>query len=47
MEFVQFHPTLLSAEGKGVGLVSEAVRGEGARLSNRGWHLYYGGCSSL
>jgi len=32
MEFVQFHPTLLSAEGKGVGLVSEAVRGEGARL---------------
>ena len=32
MEFVQFHPTLLSAGGKGVGLVSEAVRGEGARL---------------
>ncbi len=32
MEFVQFHPTLLSADGKGVGLVSEAVRGEGARL---------------
>jgi L-aspartate oxidase len=32
MEFVQFHPTLLSAKGKGVGLVSEAVRGEGARL---------------
>ena len=32
MEFVQFHPTLLSSEGKGVGLVSEAVRGEGARL---------------
>jgi L-aspartate oxidase len=32
MEFVQFHPTLLSSGGKGVGLVSEAVRGEGARL---------------
>lgn len=32
MEFVQFHPTLLYAGGKGVGLVSEAVRGEGARL---------------
>ena len=32
MEFVQFHPTLLYANGKGVGLVSEAVRGEGARL---------------
>ncbi|WP_338451488.1 L-aspartate oxidase [Niallia oryzisoli] len=32
MEFVQFHPTLLYAGGKGAGLVSEAVRGEGARL---------------
>ncbi len=32
MEFVQFHPTLLFAGGKGAGLVSEAVRGEGARL---------------
>ncbi|WP_071395896.1 L-aspartate oxidase [Bacillus tuaregi] len=32
MEFVQFHPTLLNANGKGAGLVSEAVRGEGARL---------------
>lgn len=32
MEFVQFHPTLLYARGKGAGLVSEAVRGEGARL---------------
>jgi len=32
MEFVQFHPTLLSVDGKGVGLVSEAVRGEGAKL---------------
>jgi len=32
MEFVQFHPTLLSVDGKGIGLVSEAVRGEGAKL---------------
>ncbi|WP_428909254.1 L-aspartate oxidase [Niallia sp. Krafla_26] len=32
MEFIQFHPTLLLADGKGAGLVSEAVRGEGARL---------------
>jgi len=32
MEFIQFHPTMLSAGGKAVGLVSEAVRGEGAVL---------------
>ncbi|UOQ94501.1 L-aspartate oxidase [Halobacillus shinanisalinarum] len=32
MEFVQFHPTLLFCNGEGKGLVSEAVRGEGARL---------------
>ncbi|MEN8701149.1 L-aspartate oxidase [Bacillus infantis] len=32
MEFIQFHPTLLSIGGKGAGLISEAVRGEGARL---------------
>lgn len=32
MEFVQFHPTLLFVDGKAKGLVSEAVRGEGATL---------------
>ncbi|WP_197071952.1 L-aspartate oxidase [Geobacillus kaustophilus] len=32
MEFIQFHPTMLIAGGKAVGLVSEAVRGEGAVL---------------
>ncbi|MCA0972514.1 L-aspartate oxidase [Halobacillus litoralis] len=32
MEFVQFHPTLLNVNGKTHGLVTEAVRGEGAVL---------------
>jgi L-aspartate oxidase len=32
MEFVQFHPTLLCINGEAKGLVSEAVRGEGATL---------------
>lgn len=32
MEFVQFHPTLLFKDGKTRGLISEAVRGEGAKL---------------
>lgn len=32
MEFVQFHPTLLYVNGETVGLISEAVRGDGARL---------------
>jgi L-aspartate oxidase len=34
MEFIQFHPTLLFKDGKGQGLISEAVRGEGAFLVN-------------
>ncbi|MBT2735755.1 L-aspartate oxidase [Bacillus sp. ISL-7] len=32
MEFIQFHPTLLSINGETKGLISEAVRGEGATL---------------
>jgi L-aspartate oxidase len=32
MEFVQFHPTALDTGGHPLGLVSEAVRGEGATL---------------
>src|SRR3546814_7999652 len=34
MEFVQFHPTALDSARRPLGLISEAVRGEGAILVN-------------
>ncbi len=34
MEFVQFHPTLLTFGGKNYGLITEAVRGDGGVLIN-------------
>ena len=47
MEFIQFHPTLLYKDGKTRGLVSEAVRGEGARLVTGSGRYLMDGVHSL
>lgn len=38
LEFIQFHPTILNIGGRSAGLISEAVRGEGALLVNENGH---------
>jgi len=40
LEFVQFHPTVLSVPGMPRYLLSEALRGEGARLINADGHAF-------
>ncbi|MSO45590.1 MAG: L-aspartate oxidase [Acidobacteria bacterium] len=40
IEFVQFHPTVLSVKGSPRFLLSEALRGEGARLTNEGGEAF-------
>ena len=40
LEFVQFHPTVLSVKGSARFLLSEALRGEGARLVNEGGEAF-------
>ncbi|WP_407676482.1 L-aspartate oxidase [Perspicuibacillus lycopersici] len=47
MEFVQFHPTVLYQAGKTIGLVSEAVRGEGAFLQNSKGERFMDGVHEL
>ncbi|MDD2705591.1 MAG: L-aspartate oxidase [Acidocella sp.] len=44
LEFVQFHPTALDAAGPSLPLISEAVRGEGAKfIDETGRHFMQGG----
>ncbi len=40
MEFMQFHPTVLYIAGGSRSLISEATRGEGARLVDRHGHRF-------
>jgi L-aspartate oxidase len=47
MEFVQFHPTVLKLSGAPPFLLSEALRGEGARLKNAKGELFMSRYHSL
>ncbi|MFV9511145.1 L-aspartate oxidase [Tepidibacillus sp. LV47] len=47
LEFIQFHPTMLVHNSIPFGLVSEAVRGEGARLVNQKGELIMEGIHPL
>ncbi len=40
MEFMQFHPTVLYIAGSSRNLITEAMRGEGARLVDRSGHRF-------
>jgi L-aspartate oxidase len=40
MEFMQFHPTVLYIAGSSRSLITEAMRGEGARLVDRNGHCF-------
>ena len=40
MEFMQFHPTVLYIAGSSRNLITEAMRGEGARLVDRGGYAF-------
>lgn len=40
MEFMQFHPTVLYIAGSSRNLITEAMRGEGARLVDRNGHRF-------
>lgn len=43
LEFIQFHPTALAVEASPLPLVSEAVRGEGARFVDEQGHFFMNG----